>query len=323
VGGMEFTWRMVSALAWPAAVVVVALAFPWISARLDSLGISFGSFAVHVKTLNSKVDKVGQDISTTLSDNVPQPTDTTTDGSIPESLVDLMATVDRNRMEGIRAAFDLVHRALKETYPQLRRVLPAQLPQAMQTLVERGEMEADLAWSVQQLHELLVMPEWEKDEAGRTRAYAFLMLAEGAIHGVLRSARARGADSGPGAPIRSSWRGLYNDVHPIRLDITAWHGHRFEGSMTHPFENTVTSVTGSVEDSDNYQDEAGTFHLTWTEQRYTRTGRRKVDFTGYYSATVKGNVTMNGGWYYRADRRRVAEFTMTATEDDMSQPVPG
>jgi hypothetical protein len=116
----------------------------WIVERLESLGVTLGKLSVQLKTLNSKVDTVGHDISMTLSENVPRPAEE----GIPESLVDLIATVSLNRMEGIRAAFEIVQRALKENYPQLRRVLPAQLPEAMDRLVDKGEMEPDVALSV-------------------------------------------------------------------------------------------------------------------------------------------------------------------------------
>src|SRR5215831_7956231 len=115
MNGMEFTWHMVATLAWPAVIIVTVLVFrKWIIERLESLGVTFGKLSVQLKTLNSKVDTVGHDISMTLSDNMPQPAD---DG-IPQSLVDLMATVSQDRMVGVQAAFDVVHRALKENYPQ-------------------------------------------------------------------------------------------------------------------------------------------------------------------------------------------------------------
>lgn len=326
MGGMEFTWRMISTLAWPVAVVVIVLAFrKWITEGLDSLGITLGSFGVQLKTLNAKVNKVGQDISITLSDNMPRPA---ADGGIPESLVDLMATVDKNRAEGIRAAFDLVHRALKENYPQLRRVLPSQLPEAMHRLVGKGEMEPDVALSVQQLYELLVMPEWGKDEADGTRGYAFLMLAEGAIHGILRSARARGAEPGqdqdqdPPAsapdPIATSWSGTYNNSYPIQLDIATWSGNRFNGTMTYPDgdRSTVTSVAGTVEDDGS----GGDVRLRWIERAVVRQGSRGVDRNGYYLATIRG-ITMNGSWY-QGDRR-VAPFTMAASDNGANTAVHG
>lgn len=317
MGGMEFTWRMVATLAWPAVVIIAVLAFrKWITEQLESLGITLGSLSVQLKALNSKVNVVGENISITLSDNMPQPAG---DG-IPESLVDLMATVNKNRMEGIRAAFDLVQRALKENYPQLRRVLPPQLPEAMQVLVDKGEIEPDIALSVKQLYELLVMPEWQKDEQGGTRGYAFLMLAEGVIHGILRSAQVRSARPSPeplvNAPpaISTSWRGTYDDRFTIELHIDSWSGRSFHGTMAYPEGNTVTSVTGAAED-----ESSDSVRLTWKEHGYVIRGGRSIDFDGRYAAVARDGI-MNGAWYQ--ENRRVADFTMTAPSDATSAPLP-
>jgi hypothetical protein len=313
---MEFTWRMVGALAWPAVVIVAVLVFrKWITERLESLGVSLGQVSVQLKSLNSKVDTVGNDISTTLSDNVPRPVIS----GIPESLVDLIAAVSQNRMEGIRAAFDLVYRALKENYPQLRRVLPAQLPEAMDRLVDKGEMEPDVALSVKQLYELLVMPEWQKDEVGDTRGYAFLMLAEGAIHGILRSAQARGSEPSEDSPssgapgLTSLWHGTYDSRFPIELAIGTWSGRSFDGTMTYPDGDTVTTVSGTAEAVD------GSVRLTWKELAYVRKGSRPIDFNGSYAATIAGD-SMDGAWY-QADRL-VARFTMTAYERSATPTSP-
>ena len=306
MGGMEFTWRMASTLAWPVVAIVVALVFrKWITEKVSSFAFKAGPVDVQVTLLDTKVDAVGQDISTTLSENMPRPD---AGDAIPESLVDLIATVTENRAEGISAAFDLVHRALKENYPALRRVLPQQLPDAMRRLVDEGVMEADIALSVQQLYELLVMPEWEQDEAGDTRGYAFLMLAEGAIHGILRTAQARTTGEDP-VPIGTSWRGPYNsgprnNGYDIQLDITSRDGDGFEGVMTYPDDGTQTRVTGTIETGNDG------VHLTWKEDRtYLLKRRRTIDFNGYYSATVHGDV-LEGAWY--AGDRRVAGFRMTA-----------
>jgi len=316
MGGMEFTWRMVATLAWPAVIIVTVFVFrKWITERLESLGITLGSVSVQVKALNSKVNTVGEDISTTLSD-MPQPTG---DG-IPESLVDLMATVNKNRMEGVRAAFDMVQQALKENYPQLHWVLPPQLPEAMHALVKKGEMEPDVELSVRQLYELLVMPEWQRDQTGDTRGYAFLMLAEGAIHSILRSAQARSAGPGGEQPVNApvaismSWRGSYDDRFPIELHIDSWSGKSFEGTMTYPDENTVTSVTGTAEDEAD-----GGVRLTWKEHEYVTRGRRSIDFDGSYTATARDAI-MNGAWYQA--NRRVAGFTMTASSSAAGATLP-
>jgi len=43
MGGMEFTWRMIATLAWPAVVIVTVFVFrKWITERLESLGITLG-----------------------------------------------------------------------------------------------------------------------------------------------------------------------------------------------------------------------------------------------------------------------------------------
>jgi hypothetical protein len=317
MGGMEFTWRMIATLAWPAVIIVTVFVLrKWIYERLESLGITLGSVSVQVKALNSKVNTVGEDISTTLSDNMPQPPG---DG-IPESLVDLMATVNKNPMEGVRAAFDVVQQALKQNYPQLRRVLPPQLPEAMQELVRKGEMEPDVELSVRQLYELLVMPEWQKDQTGDTRGYAFLMLAEGAIHGILRSAQARSAETDKEPPVNApipisrSWRGSYDDRFPIELHIDSWSGRTFDGTMIYPDEDTVTSVTGTAEDEAD-----GGVQLTWKEHDYVTRGRRSIEFDGSYTASVK-NAIMNGAWYQA--NRRVAGFTMTASDSAAGATLP-
>jgi hypothetical protein len=322
MNGMEFTWHMVATLAWPIVVIVTVFVFrKWIIKNLEYLGITFGKLSVQLKALNTKVDTVGQDISMTLSGDMAQPAG---DG-IPESLVDLMATVSQDRMAGVHAAFDVVHRALKENYPQLRRVLPAQLPEAMDRLAANKEMEPDVAQSVKQLYELMVMPEWQKDQAGDTRGYAFLMLAEGAIHGILRSAQARGAetsgaetggdslDGGP-APIRRSWRGIYNSRFPIELEIGSWSGMNFGGTMTYPDGDTATSITGTAKDA------AGSIGLTWKELEFIRRGSRSIDFNGNYEATITGE-TMEGAWYQGS--RRVARFTMTAFDRSATPALPG
>jgi hypothetical protein len=97
MGGMEFTWRMVATLAWPVVAIVAVFAYrKWVTERLESLGFSVGALKVQLKALNRKVDTVGENISITLADNMPRPAA----GGIPESLVDLMATVNKNRLRG-------------------------------------------------------------------------------------------------------------------------------------------------------------------------------------------------------------------------------
>ena len=76
------------------------------------------------------------------------------------------------------------------------------MPQAMQSLVDKREMEPNVAASVRQPQELLEMPEWNSDRVGDTRGYAFLMLAEGAIHEILRTAQHRATDAKGWHPVQ-------------------------------------------------------------------------------------------------------------------------
>ena len=68
----------------------------------------------------------------------------------------------------------------------------------MDKLVKEERLHKDVASSVTKLYELLGMREWNSDRAGDRRGYAFLMLAEGAIQGIIRSAKAH--NEGPFGP---------------------------------------------------------------------------------------------------------------------------
>jgi hypothetical protein len=305
---MEFTWRMATTLVWPLVVLIGLLLYRvWITTTFKSLRFKFGSVEAE---LNTKVDTTGRDIASTLAEmpELPAP------GVVPTSLVDLMPLVTRNRSEGIHAAFDLVQKALKDSYPQLRRVPPSQLTKATQSLVDSGLMDDDVAVSVKRLHELLQMPEWNKDSVGDTRGYAFLMLAEGAIHGILRGSKAHGdqqrsAPESGTSPVRPSWRGIYNDSYPVELSIRSWDGGRFSGIMRYPDSGTVTLINGRL---DSAADQGGGVALSWEEQGYESRGRRAIDFDGSYQASVSGD-TMTGGWH--SSGRLVARFELSAFDD--------
>jgi hypothetical protein len=309
MGGMEFTWRMVGALIWPVVVLAGLIAYrPWITKRLESLRFKAAGIEGEVKVLNAKVDTIGLDISATLSE-MPRPI---ARNEIPASLVDLIPVVNRNRSEGLHAAFELVVRALKASYSQLARVPLSQLNRAMDSLVDRREMEADVAASVRQLQELLEMPEWNVDQVGDTRGYAFLMLAEGAIHEILRTAehRAAGADGGGldiARRVRPSWRGTYDGRFPIELRILGWEGTQFSGIMTYPDGDTVTSVGGQIDG----QIESAGVNLSWKEIGYVLNGRRDIDFNGSYAATVIDDQ-MDAQWLKSG--RVIVQFKMSAVE---------
>jgi hypothetical protein len=309
MSGMEFTWRMVGALIWPVVVLAGLIAYrPWITKRLESLRFKAAGIEGEVKVLNAKVDTIGLDISATLSE-MPRPI---ARDQIPASLVDLIPVVNRNRSEGLHAAFELVVRALKASYSQLDRVPISQLKRAMDGLVDRREMEADVAASVRQLQELLEMPEWNVDQVGDTRGYAFLMLAEGAIHEILRTAehRAAGADEAGldfARLVSPSWRGTYDGRFPIELRILGWEGTQFSGIMTYPDGDTVTTVRGQI---DGQMESAGV-GLLWKEIGYVLSGRRDIDFNGSYTATVIDDQ-MDAQW--RKSGRAIVQFEMSPAE---------
>jgi hypothetical protein len=305
---MEFTWRMVGTLVWPIVVLAGLIAYrSWITENLASLRVKAGGFEGEVKVLNAKVDTIGRDLATTLSE-MPQPT---AEDEIPTSLVDLIPVVTKNRSEGQQAAFGFVLKALRDNYPQLRRVPPSQLPQAMQSLVDKHEMDANIAASVKQLQELIEMPEWNSDQVGDTRRYAFLMLAEGAIHEILRTTQRRAAGAtgnAPGRtapPVRPSWRGTYDGRFPIELHILGWDDTKFSGIMTYPDDGTVTSVNGKIDG----QTGSGSVNLSWQERDYALRGQRDIDFNGTYTAAVTDDH-MDADW--RQGNQVAVQFMMTA-----------
>jgi hypothetical protein len=310
MSGMEFTWRMFGAIAWPAVVLVFLIVYrKWITEKLSSLAVKVGPVEAAVST---KVGTTGQDIAGVLAD-MPQSHD---DGEIPASLVDLMPDVNQNRREGIRAAFNMVHRALGEYYPELKRVRPRRLPRAMEDLVEKGMMDPEVARSVTELYQLLEMPEWKSDTVGDTQGYAYLMLAEGTIHAIIRSVKARSEDAAADRPgeaptsIGSSWRGIYNKKSRIELHIHNWNGRQFTGTMVYPDSGTTTRTDGRIYGKD--PDGNGDL-LVWEEQGYAQRGNRDIEFDGIYRASVSGS-RMSGGWY--RNNLLVAKFEMEAVEGD-------
>jgi len=318
VSGMEFTWRMVGTLVWPVVVIAGLIAYqPWITKKLKSLRLKAVGFEAEVEVLNDKVDTIGRNMAITLS-KMPQPP---TGNEIPTSLVDLIPDVTRDRSEGLHAAFDFVLKALRDNYPQLRGVPLSQLKQVMQSLVDKREMESSVAASVTQLQELLEMPEWTSDQVGDTRGYAFLMLAEGAIHEILRAAQHPAAGLNGDAPdgtvrlVRPSWRGTYDDRFPIRLYILGWDSTQFSGVMTYPDDDTATSVSGQVEE----QGGSTGADLSWEERGYVLRGRRTIDFYGNYAAKVTGDH-MDAEW--RRGNQSIVRFAMTAADDDKSLTLP-
>jgi hypothetical protein len=316
MSGMQFTSNMITVLVWPVVVLFVLIVYRgWITSTISS--VTEGVKLKRVKAgpveveWDATVDAAGRDVGGALA-QMPVPAD---DGPVPTSLVDLIDQVNKSPRAGIRTAFDLVLRALGESYPQLASVAPYRLSRAMQDLVRRGFLSAEVERAVNQLYQLLEMSESSTSVADQTQGYQFLMLAEGAIHTILRSATIpasneyddtrSGSESTPVAP---AWRGIYNKDFPIELRIMKWSTNSFEGAMIYPGSDTVTRITGRIESRN--RDEA-TVAIRWEETSYARQGRRSIDFNGRYQASVSGE-TMTGAWYQRD--RLVARFEMKAAE---------
>lgn len=303
MGGMEFTWRMVTTLVWPLVVIVGLIAYKdWITEKLSNVTVKIGAAEF---ALGTKVTETGKDIAEVIAD-MPKPRE---GGAIPVSLVDLLPEVKRSRAKGIRAAFAVVRQALDQAYPELSAVSTPELERAMNDLVAKGRMDPDVAWSVVQLQQLLEMPEWRSDAVGDTRAYAFLMLAEGAIHGILRSAPAHAEGAGSDR-IPSLWRGTYDGRFGIELRVQSWNGAEFTGEMAYPGpKTTVTSVSGHLED----QPREGDVRLEWKEDRILHQGSRVVETGGTYRASVSGKANIMRGSWFNSLGNPVAPFEMTAS----------
>jgi hypothetical protein len=316
MNGMEFTATLVNYLAWPAVILFVLIAYRrWLTSSLSPLIGGVRSLRVKAAgvELESTFDVTGRDVAAALT-KMPVPAS----GPVPTSLVDLIDVVNKNPREGIQAAFGLVRQALGLSYPQLDSVAPGQLVRAMQHLVRRGALDAEVESAVSQVYQLFEATTSGTDPADPAQGLQFLILAEGAIHAILRSAVPQPGNAGDDsladaeavAPIKLSWRGQYNDSYPIELRITSWGPDEFYGTMSYPGSGTVTDVVGQA-DGGGKSD--GDFPIEWEETGYSTRGDRAIEFTGLYRATVTGNE-MTGAWYYHDSDRTVARFEMKAIE---------
>ncbi len=127
------------------------------------------------------------------------------------------------------------------------------------------------------------------------------MLAEGAIHVILRSVQP--------AVISERWSGRYNNEYPITLQILRRSGGEFTGQMTYPSSGTVTRIAGQIRAEARNGEPV---IMTWKETEFVNKGNRRIDLDGHYEASISGNA-MTGRWYYENSRRVVAEFNMEAS----------
>lgn len=305
---------MATVLVWPAVALVVfviyrrsitsSLTAAIEGARLKRLKAGPGGIEVE---LDTTIGAAGRDVASALA---KLPTSAEEDGQVPTSLVDLIGQVSQDPRAGMRTAFGLVRRALADAYPQLRSVDPDHLMEAMRRLARRGELSREVELAVGQLYELFEMSE-SRAAVDQAQGYDFLMLAEGAIHVILRSVQAgisRDGEESARLPIRSRWRGQYNGDYPITLHILRWDGDEFSGEMSYPGSGTVTRVTGSARTSAR---DGEPVLMTWKETAYADEGTRRIEFNGRYDATVSGQI-MIGSWRYQNSPRVVADFDMKA-----------
>jgi hypothetical protein len=314
MSGMQFASNMITVLAWPAVVLLLLIVYRrWITSTVSSLtkGQRVRSVKIGPAEVALASDEVGRDVAGALA-TMPVPV---SDGPVLTTLVDLIDDVNDNPRAGMRRAFNLVRQALEEFYPQLASVPTRKLARAMQKLVRRDVLSAEVEWAVSQLYQLLEMSESGTGTADRSQGYGFLMLAEGAIHAIMRSAASKvGADRGavtgstPGR-LRPSWQGVYDDRFRIRLRIEKWDRSQFYGVMRYPDSGTITRVEGDIGTGSPDNEDV---LVTWRETGYERESSQNIDFNGRYRATVSGD-TMAGAWFQ--NDQPFARFKMTATEN--------
>jgi hypothetical protein len=179
MNGMQFSSNLITVLAWPLLALFALVVYRgWITNN-----ISMGKFKlgpVEVEWFR-KVDTAGQDVGDALKEMPP-------DEPVSTSLVDLIGDINNNPRTGINKAFRLVRKALDKSYPELASVTDDRLSDAMRYLVRRGVLHPEVQSAISQLQKLLDISDSNADMANRERGYQFLLLAEGAIHGILRSA---------------------------------------------------------------------------------------------------------------------------------------
>ena len=314
MNGMEFSSNVITVLVWPLVVLFVLIVYRnWITSTIttatrDRQLKKFRLGPVEVEWF-LKIDTAGKDVGDALKE-MPDPL---SDEPVPVSLVDLIDDINDNPRTGIRKAFRVVRRALDESYPELASVPQDRLPDALRDLVRRGVLHAEVESAISQLQKLLDMSDSDADMAGPAWGYQFLILAEGAIHGILRSAKLHADElnnARPASeltPIRSSWRGWYNRDFLIELRIDEWSNSTgFKGVMNYPGSGTATRIAGHITTKEQ---EPGRATVAWQEEDYVSKGSRTIDFRGEYKATVSGNI-MTGAWW--KNEQLIAEFQLEA-----------
>jgi hypothetical protein len=318
MNGMQLSSNIITVLAWPIVVILALIVYrDWIMSSVPAAtkALTKGRLLKRAKIgpveieWSTEIGTVGEDVGSALKS---MPPDAAESVPVPTSLVDLIEDVNSSPRSGIRKAFFLVRKALDQFYPDLASVPQERLPGAISDLARRGVLHPDVENAIVQLQKLLDRSNTDA-EVDKEQGYLFLLLAEGAIHGILRSAKIHASEIAHApladglTPIRPSWRGWYNRDFIIELHIHQWHDSGgFDGEMNYPGSGTTTSVTGYLA---AIEPGGGQTPIVWQERAYVTTGNRSVELTGEYQAIVSGDV-IAGSWY-RGDQR-IAGFELTS-----------
>jgi hypothetical protein len=305
MGGMEFTWKMVSALVWPLVVIVLGVVFRRaLVAGFQTLTAGLRSFKAAGVELGFAMDNAWQDVTDVLAG---MPGQVTEPGEVPTNLVDLYPLAAKNPRRAVREAFRHVRQALAQRFPATAGVSQENLAATMDSLVARNAMSGEVEQAVGQVARVLGMIDLigDPDEA-RRQALEYIGLAEGAIHVILRAGGGRSEAEPDGEPgITGRWTGSYvSSKGPMEIEllIDDIKAGRVAGEMFYPDGHGArTRITGQVvtPDRPGFTEVNGFPRLEWQERGNHADG---LDFDGVYRAVILGD-RLFGDW--RKDGRLV------------------
>ena len=314
MGGMEFTWKMVSVLVWPLVVIVLGIVFRRaLVAGFQTLAAGLRSFKAAGVELAFAMDNAWQDVTDVLAG---MPGQSTKPGEVPTNLVDLYPLASRNPRRAVREAFRHVRQALAKRFPTTNGVSQENLIETMDGLVAHNVMSAEVEQAVGQVSRVLSMIDHigDQDEA-RRQAFEYIGLAESAIHVILRGSGTAAQLASEEPDIAGRWMGSYvssKGPMEIQLVIDEVRGEDIAGEMYYPSEHDLrTTITGRVvaAGEPGFADADGCPKLEWRE--HASNGGGGLDFSGVYRAVVLGDRLI-GDW--RKDARLVGMIQLTRAD---------
>jgi hypothetical protein len=312
MGGMEFTWKMVSVLVWPLVVIVLGIVFRRaLVAGFQTLTAGLRSFKAAGVELAFAMDNAWQDVTDVLAG---MPAQSTEPGEVPTNLVDLYPLASKNPRRAVREAFRHIRQALAKRFPATSGVSQENLIETMDGMVAHNVMSAEVEQAVGQVSRVLSMIDHggDRDEA-RRQAFEYIGLAEGAIHVILRGSGTTAQPASEVPDIAGRWMGSYvssKGPMEIQLTIDEVRGDDIAGEMYYPSEHDLrTTITGRVVPAGEpgFADADGCPKLEWREQASSAGG---LDFSGVYRAVVLGDRLI-GDW--RKGTRVVGMIQLTRT----------